>query len=268
MATSAMLQINRQSRCHGVFARLRETARMAQAQVSRAALATGLALALLSDPVHAETAAAGTISVRGEARVSASPDMATITLGAVHVDKDAVAAMDATSAALRSIIAQLEALGVAGRDMQTANLMLTERERFDQDRGAPVSIGFEARNTLTVRLRDLDLVGRVLADVLDQGANRLQGLHFGLQDPSPLENKARRLAVADALARAKLYADAADVPLGPVVQISDIPASGEPQPRMAERAFIADAASSVPIEAGEIEAYAAVTVVFAIADPR
>jgi uncharacterized protein YggE len=84
---------------------------------------------------------------------------------------------------------------------------------------------------------------------------------FGLADPAPAMNEARRRAVADAMARAELLATAAGVPLGPVVSISEGGSGGWPAPAYRMEA-VSD--SPVPVAAGQVSTQASVTMVFSI----
>lgn len=224
-------------------------------------LAAALALPLVA---HAE----GTLTVSGEARVAAVPDMATISLGATGRGATAAEAMNATSVAVDAILARLAGLGIEMRDIQTTQLRVSEQSRWDNERNEDVFIGYFATNTVTVRVRDLDGIGALLSGVLDDGANQLQDLSFGLQEPRAVEDEARRRAVADAKTRAALYAEASGVTLGPVVSLRD---TAEPLVRSivgAEAMVVgaAEAARDVPVAAGELEVRAEVTMVFAIAD--
>jgi uncharacterized protein YggE len=96
--------------------------------------------------------------------------------------------------------------------------------------------------------------------VLEDGANRFSGLNFGVQVPGPLQDQARQAAVAEALRKAQLYADAAGVELGEVMSISENTAQyGPPMARMA-----ADMAEAVPIAEGELSLSQSVTLVIAL----
>lgn len=208
-----------------------------------------------------------TISVTGEGRSEAVPDMATITLGARHEADTAAAALRASSEAVTAILARLTEAGIEERDVQTSGLNISPRwsQHYDDNR-PPEIIGFIASNTVTVRVRDLDSLGGLL-DVLvvEDGANSLSGISFGLQDPQAAQDAARRVAVADARARAELYAEEAGVSVGDVMSISET-ARAAPVTRglMMEAAVASDMA--VPVARGELTISAQVQMVFAIGD--
>ena len=177
---------------------------------------------ILAVPAYAEDAR---LTVTGQGHAVAAPDMATITLGVSERAPEARAAMDATSDSVAAILDRLAASGIAPRDVRTSDLSLGPVWAQRNTSGEPTITGYEASNQLTVRVRDLDSLGGVLDAVLDDGANRFSGLRFGMQDPQPMEDAARQDAIRDALRKARLYADAAGVPLGPILSISGRPAT-------------------------------------------
>lgn len=212
-------------------------------------------------PVQAESPA--TITVTGVGQASAAPDMAVISLGVRIRAKTALGAVNATSEALERVLAQLEAQGVAARDMQTATLSLNQMWDRRSSSGEAEPSGFEASNVLTVRVRDLDRLGDVLEAALADGANALSGLRFGFRNPRPLQDDARRRAVTDAMEKARLYASAAGVTLGPLLSLSE---GGASAPVMQAATMRMAEMASVPIAAGETEISAQVTMVFAVSD--
>jgi uncharacterized protein YggE len=115
---------------------------------------------------------------------------------------------------------------------------------------------------LTIRVRKLETTGTVLDAAVTDGANTLNGLMFGLANPEPAYNEARKEAVADARAKAELLAEAAGVKLGDVLSIADQGAMTDPAPMYRE----AVASEPVPVVGGELGLIANVSVTFGIAD--
>lgn len=189
--------------------------------------------------------------VSGEGSVEAAPDMATISLGVREEARSAGDALSAMAKATRGIMGQLTAFGIDESDIQTSGLSLNpiyERQR-NSTNAPPRIIGFAAANMVTVRTTDLDRLGTLLDAVVDAGANTFSGLRFGLKDRGELLEEARRKAVADALARAEIYADAAGVKLGEIISISE---AGSPSVRQMNMRADAAFAESVPIAPGEL----------------
>lgn len=206
-----------------------------------------------------------TVSVTGVAEVSAAPDMATVTIGVEAQEKSARAAMDEVAKAVGPVLERLSEAGVAPTDVRTSSLNLSPVYRRDPNDPSrqPLADGFQASTTLTVRVRELGRLGPLLDQVVSDGANRMQGLSLGLQDEAALLAEARRAAVRDAMAKAKLYAEAAGVPLGDVLHIAEPGVTA--MPRMAAREMSMDAVGSgMPIAEGEITIGARVEMVIAL----
>jgi uncharacterized protein YggE len=225
----------------------------------RAATLFAVALTLAAAPAFA----AGRITVTGTGSVSATPDMATLTVGVTTEGEEAAAAMAANSEAMAAVIARLGGLGIAERDMQTSSISLSPRwEPPRADETEPRANGFVASNMLTVEVRDLAGLGGVIDAVVGDGANTLGGLVFGIADDTAALDEARRAAVSDARARAEVLASAAGVTLGPVAEIIEGGVMGGP---MFARMDMATAGAP-PVAPGEIDLQVSVTMSWEIGE--
>ena len=213
---------------------------------------------ILPLPALAEDAGPGLISVTGTGTVQAVPDMATLSIGVTTQGATAAEAMAANSARLEQVMRQLSLAGIQAADIQTSNLSLNPD--WGSSSSGQAAAGFIATNTLTIRVRALDDLGAVLDAAVAEGANTLYGLTFGLADPGPALDAARKDAVQAARVRAELLAEAAGVELGRIVRIAEGGSGTDPQPM-----YRAEAAS-VPIAAGELGLTADVTITFEIID--
>lgn len=223
-------------------------------------LSTALALPLAA-PAFAQDPAQRTISVTGTGTVETAPDMATLMIGVTTQAATAAEALASNSKATDAVIARLTASGVEARDMQTSNLSINPNWT-GYDSSNPTISGYIAMNMLTVRVRALDSTGAVLDAAVADGANTLNGMTFGLADPEPVMNEARKEAVADARAKAELLAAAAGVKLGQIVSITDAGAMSDPQPMYRD----AVSAAPVPVVGGELGIIANVSVTWDIAE--
>ena len=208
---------------------------------------------------------AGEIVVQGQGSVEQAPDMATITLGSQFAAKQADDALDQVSEATATVLATLAELGVESKDVQTSGLYLNPvwDDSYNRHGGRNIR-GYSAGNTVHIRVRDLDKLGGLLDQVVEDGANTFNGLSFGLQDSTDAKNEARRRAVADARAKAELYAEAAGVSLGKIIELTD-GVTSSPQPMFMERSAMV-MSDAVPIAEGEVSTSARVTITFEIAD--
>ena len=122
-------------------------------------------------------------------------------------------------------------------------------------------IGYDATNTVTVRVRGIAGLGGVVDALAKAGSNRLYGIGFEVAEPKP---HARRCAGEGGgrapAAGAELFARAAGVTLGPVLSISE--AVQGPGPIMMRAEAMADAAP--PIAEGTVTLQAQVEIVYGI----
>ncbi|MDC0739638.1 SIMPL domain-containing protein [Cognatishimia sp. SS12] len=224
---------------------------------------TFLAACALAAPMMAS---AGEIVVQGRGTVDQAPDMAVISVGArfqAHTAREALNEVNNRTQAAFDVAAEF---GVEPRDMQTGNLYLNPLWSRGANHNEVARItGYEAGNQVTIRIRDLSVLGRALDEMVSDGANVFNGLSFALQDPSQAEAEARRRAVENARAKAELYADAAGVELGALLSISEN-GSVRPQPMFRAAADMA-MSESVPVAPGELTTMANVTLVYDIKDP-
>jgi len=227
-------------------------------------LPLGMSLAMAQD--EAPQRRERLLSVSGEGKVQAAPDMALITLGVVSEAESASGALTANSESMSRIIAALKDGGMESRDLQTSGFSIQpvySQPPRDYDGSQPFKqeiVGYRVSNNLTLRIRQLDRVGALLDQVVKLGANSISGPTFTVADPKPFEDEARRAAMRDALDKSELYAEASGVTRGPIFRIEDGYVSA-PQP-VAPGLMRMEAAASppVPIEGGELSFEAHISV--------
>ena len=230
----------------------------------RVALLAGIMAGQMAGAVLAD-AVPGRITVTGTGQVAAVPDMATITLGVQVRGDTAAAALAANSERLAVVLARLKATGIADRDLQTSGLSLGPQLDYSRDGQPPRVVGYEASNMLTVRVRDLAMLGTVLDQAVGDGANTMHGLSLGLAEPQAAQDAARVAAVQDARRKAAMMAEAAGVALGAVLEMSESQGGG-PQPYF-RGAPMAMEAAAVPVEGGEVSLSVQVSITWEIKAP-
>lgn len=205
-----------------------------------------------------------TVSARGEGMVEAAPDAARITAGIEVANTSLARARELAARKASAVIAAATTAGIPKRDIQTSAHAI-HPQRNAESKGKPAAIvGYDARNTVTIVVRDLARLPEVLDAAVAAGANQVSGPDFFLQHPEDHEDEARRRAMASARRRAEVLAGAAGASLGAVRAIVDGSSPMAPAPRMM-RAMAADAAMPTPIEAGMERITASVEVVWELA---
>lgn len=227
----------------------------------------GLVLAVLLVAGMALPAAAqnATISVSARGVIKTEPDMATVRFSVVTAGDTPTQAQDDNAEASASAMNAVRGLGIEEADIQMDNLQLMPQREYDQERRIYVENGFEATRSVEVHVRDLDQLPELMSRLVDTGANRINGVQYGLDDREQVELDALALAVRRAREKASVMAGALDERLGAVWQISEQGIS-VPQPMLRmdamEMASMSKDANPDAFAAGELEVSASVTVVF------
>jgi len=204
------------------------------------------------------------VSVSGAGAVKARPDTARISIGVVSDDDTAREALDKNTAAMSRVIVELKGQQVDPKDIQTTNFSVNPRYQHFKDGKPPAVVGYQVVNSVTIVVRELDNLGKILDQVVSQGSNQVNSIQFSVENADELENEACKRAITDARQKAQLYAQAAGAKLGSVLLISES-SSSQPRPLVRARRLEASAAP-VPIEAGEQEITAQVQVSWELKD--
>ncbi|MEE4015194.1 SIMPL domain-containing protein [Roseibium sp. FZY0029] len=230
----------------------------------KAVLAAGLSAALVSAaPAFAEDAPApaGTITMQGRGEVSVAPDMAVVTASVLTTGKSTPDVLAENSAAIAKVIEALKANGIEAKDIQTQGFGIFPRYDHSKNSSSQPDIaGYEVRNGVEVKIRDLAKLGSVLTLVVESGANSVDSTRFEVSNADEVLDEARKKAVEAALHKAEIFAAAAGVELG---AIADITENGTEIPRpymMRAEGMMMSKSADVPIEAGEETISASVTI--------
>ena len=201
------------------------------------------------------------LSAYGE--VKAAPDMATISFGVVTEAATAAEAMAQNAARMTQVMAALRRAGIEDRNVQTSGLNLSAQYDYVENQ-PPRLRGYQANNQVTVVIDDLTKVGTTADAVVAAGVNQINGIGFGLKDPSAAENRARQLAVRALQGKAALYAQALGVELGGIRSLSE-GGGYSPRPQvMYARAEAMSMDASTPVAAGELTVRIDITGVYDI----
>lgn len=208
------------------------------------------------------------ILVTGQGSADIAPDMAVLTLAVTRQAETARAALDANSAAMKEVHEAMRNAGIENRDMQTSGFSIQPNYVYPAPQGSgerepPRIVGYTVRNSLTVRIRDIDLVGAILDQSVSLGVNEGGNITFTNADPTAAITQARTRAVQDAIARADTLAEAAGVKRGRLLEISEQSFNPRPAPMM-EMAMGRAADSAVPVAVGENTYQVSVNVTYAV----
>jgi uncharacterized protein YggE len=214
-------------------------------------------------PPSPSTPAEPVVVVQGEGFVQAVPDRAWITISAESRASSPREAQKRNTDAMNPVQEKLKAAGIPGDAIKTIGYDVQYEWEWVNNRR--VGRGYVARNTIEVRVDNVDRVGEYLEIAAGSGATSLGGIRFDLKDRAKLERQALQLAVSDARAKAEAAAAGAGRSIDRITRIDEAPLYGGPVPMprvaMREALQVGDAAASAPpISAGQTEIRAHVTV--------
>ena len=231
-------------------------------------LALSLALGATTMTAHAQTLASvgalsdGTLlNVSAQAEARRVPDVATISAGVVTQAADGNTAMRQNAEQMAKVMAAIKAAGIAEKDIQTSGISLNPQYRYVENE-APSITGYQATNTVSLKVRDITKLGKVLDSLAAQGANQINGPSFQIDQPEPVYDEARLAALKKAKDRAETYAKALDLKVRRIISISEGGGGGfRPVPMMAMSAR-GQAEMDTAVSPGETEVSVSLDVVF------
>lgn len=210
------------------------------------ALAALPAAASAQQPVAVPVAAIdGTrLDVVATGEVARVPDIATISAGVVTRAPTASAALQQNARQMAAVRQALREAGIPDRDIQTSSINLHPDYRHDERGSNPQITGYQAMNQVMVRFRDIAKAGRILDTLVAQGANQISGPMLAVDKPEDGLNEARTEALANARARAELYARATGKRVGRILSISETGGHHGPPMPMARAAAYGESAGT------------------------
>jgi uncharacterized protein len=205
------------------------------------------------------------IWVSGSGKVTATPDICTLNLGVQSQDTTVAAAQAKAATAMDKMISSLTSNGVAKKDIQTQNFNISQTTRYDTNTQQSVVTGYQVTNTVTATIRSLDKAGSIIDAAAAAGGDltRINGISFSIEDPTNYYNDARKLAIADAKAKATQMAQLAGVTLGNVSYVTEssyVP----PVPFVMASGVKAAQDVSTPISPGQMDITSTVQITYAI----
>jgi uncharacterized protein len=164
-----------------------------------------------------------TLPISAEGKVTATPDLATITVGILSQGATAREVQDASARQIKQIIEFAKKQGITDTDIQTAQNGLYPNQDYRD--GKAIITGYQANYTITLKVRGVDRIkndmGNIISGVTDNGANQINGVYFSIDKPDELQQQAQQLAIENAKKKAKALADTSGLKLGRIISISD-----------------------------------------------
>lgn len=203
------------------------------------------------------------ISVFGSAMVRVPPDVAAIRVSLSRVKKKPADAFADANLAAKQLYSYLKSFGVD--DVCSSRVHLSRAEEYRN--GETKFLGYRAQVGYSILTRDLERIDELLIGVIAAGADQLGGVDFQTTRLKSIRENVRKEALLAARRKAEIYADAAGVTVGSVIEIKDENpgmVSGESERGMHVTGVDEDSGCEKAIDPGAIVVGAAVSVVFEI----
>lgn len=180
-------------------------------KVSKGLVLLGISLAVIFLMTACQPASAEKpyISVNGNGNVKAEPDTAEMTITVISESKDK-SAQELNAQKADKIIELLKEIGLEEKEIKTVRADFYPNIKWEN--GKEVNLGYRAENSLQIKTKKLDLLGKITDSAVREGAERVSGLNFSLST----EGKEALLdqVIASATADARSQAEAAAKSLG------------------------------------------------------
>ena len=190
------------------------------------------------------------IIVTGEGVVKATPDQAWVQIGAESRSKVSREAQQRNAEVMTAVQQKISSFGIPKDAIKTVAVDL--QPEFDYANGKQTLRGYVARNTVEVRVDELNKVGDVLDAAVSSGAATIHGLRFDVKARGDAEQAALQAAVKNAMAKAQAVATGSQRAIDRILRIEEV-SGGQPVPMMRQFSMAARADASTPVAPGELE---------------
>ncbi|WP_433283314.1 SIMPL domain-containing protein [Micromonospora sp. CA-244673] len=204
------------------------------------------------------------VAVRGEAYREVAPELARFTVTATARDRDRETTLTRLAERAAAVRVLLDAAEPAVERRETGQLRVWPETKRSGER----VVAYHGSVTTTVTVVDFTALGELMLRLADQDQVELAGPWWSLRPDSPAYREARHAAIADALARAREYAEALGARVTALVELADTGLTTAP-PMLAKAGFArgAEAAPELELDPQPQPVQAAVEARFTISEP-
>ncbi len=209
------------------------------------------------------------LTLEGHATLYKPADQMSFTIGVTTLGKEANNVLSENSQKMLNVIEALEKNGLLKTEYRTGQFTIQPTYTPYPKNPPPdwkQSInGYEVTHTILIKTDKIKQVGKFIDAASQAGANKIDDIRASLKDEQAYRSEAITLATKNAINDAKVMAEAAQVQLLRLLSLSLNESHVNPLRPLTPMMFKASAAeSTTPIEAGEIEIKANVTIVYEI----
>lgn len=169
--------------------------------------------------------AARTLSVSASDKVTAKPDIATLSFSVVTEGASVTSVIEDNNKKMNAAILFVKEQGVDEKDIKTTGYQLspiyTQPQQLGYGEFVPRIARYSLTQTVTVKIRDFTKTSSLLDKLPTLGINQIGTISFGIDDPETYLAQAREGAFAKAREKAERIAKQNGLSLGRVMNVSD-----------------------------------------------
>jgi uncharacterized protein YggE len=158
------------------------------------------------------------ITVSGEGKTYAVPDIALIQLGVVSEGLKVGDVIKENTEKMNNILKEIKALGIEEKDIKTTTYNLAPRYEWTEE-GRRIFKGYTLTQEIMVKIRNFEKIGDVLEKSTEKGANLVGDLQFSIDEPEKVRQEARKEAIEKAKAKAGQIAQDSGLKLVKLVNV-------------------------------------------------
>lgn len=226
------------------------------------ALLLGLSLMMLFSSCVTDKDLVRTIEVSGTSSITLAPDIATFSIQVSEKGETTSEAQQLANTKLAQLLEVIKSYGVGEDDIKTTSLNL--RPSYKWIDGQQILEGQTASQSLTVTVRNLDSLGLMIDQMGKVTGIYLNSVQMDRENKDEALSQARAQAIADAYAKALLYAQSTSMHVGKPVSISENSVSASVYTARLKSEATMALAYDMPTElpSGTMEVSATITVVY------
>jgi len=201
------------------------------------------------------------VTVTGEGKIVAVPDEVTINLGVETTGKDPKTVKAENDKSIDAVLKYTKKMGITQNNVKTEYVNLNKNYNYDNK-----TTTYTARQTMSIKMENMDKYEEVVAGLMTEGVNTINGIQFSSSKQEEYEQQARTQAILNAKEKAQQYLSPLGQKVGAARMITESGASTpQPMPMMKTRSMMSmDESSGETLAAGEITITESVEVSFYI----
>lgn len=169
------------------------------------------------------------LSVVGEGKIDVIPDTAYVELGILVENEPTVKkAQERIDEISNKIIKNLEELNIPAKNIKTSNYSIYPNYKYENN--TSTLAGYNGNTILTVKVKNTEIVSKIISRATDAGANQVHGVRFTIDKPEIYREQARKKAIENAKEQAEKIAKDLNIKLGKITNMTEsTPLNNDPQ---------------------------------------